>query len=350
MTCAIYFDGQSARMHRVELDTAGNAVVVAGPGIARVYTAAEARLAEPFRDAPTVLYFSDGARCEVSGPDCAGLAQALGYRRSRVVHWQAHWPAALAALALLVALIGAAAIWGIPAAAEAIAQRLPPALDTSLGKSMLDGLEKQKILEPTRLSEQRIAELGQMLGKVTPAHPRLPLRLAVRNSEQLGANALALPDGTIVVTDQLVRAILAKSQDFSDTGIAMLTGVLAHEVGHIERRHSARVLARTSLTAALSATMFGDFSAVAAGVPAVLMNMSYSREMESEADEYAIQALRAKKIKLEPLASLFAALDEANEAERNVPRWLSRSMEYAASHPSTSERIKRLRAAARQDK
>jgi Zn-dependent protease with chaperone function len=350
MTCASYFDGQDARLHSVELGTAAGNVMLAGPGIARVYTAAQTRLAEPFANTPAVLYFSDGARCEVDATGRDELLQTLGYQPSRVVRWQARWPAALAALALLAVLIGAAAIWGIPAAAEAVAQQLPPALDARLGKSVLDGLEKQKILAPTRLSDERIAELEQMLDKVRPAHPRLPLRLAVRDAAQLGPNAIALPDGTIVVTDQLVRSILSKSQDFSDAGIAMLTGVLAHEVGHIENRHSARVLARTSLTAALSATLFGDFSAVAAGVPAVLMNMSYSREMETEADEYAIKVMLAKKISLEPLAKLFEALDEADESSRDVPRWLSQSMEYGASHPSTSERIKRLRAAARQGK
>jgi predicted Zn-dependent protease len=265
-----------------------------------------------------------------------------------VVRWQAHWPAAVAALALLVALIGATVIWGIPAAAEAIARRLPPTVDASLGNSVLDGLEKRKILEPTRFSDQRIAQLQQVLDTVRPEHPRLPLRLLVRDSTQLGANALALPDGTIVVTDQMVRAILGTERDFNATREAMLAGVLAHEVGHIERRHSARVLARTSLTAALSAALFGDFSAVAAGAPALLMNMSYSREMESEADEYAIKALQSRGISLKPLASLFEALDQTDETQRNLPRWLTQSMSYAASHPSTSERIKRLRTAALQ--
>jgi hypothetical protein len=86
--------------------------------------------------------------------------------------------------------------------------------------------------------------------------------------------------------------------------------VLAREIGHVEGRHSARALARSSLAAALSAALFGDFSAVAAGAPAVLMNMRNSREMETEADSYAIATLNQRGLSLAPLADLFEALGQ----------------------------------------
>jgi predicted Zn-dependent protease len=347
MTSAIYFDGLSARLHRVELETAAGSVVVAGPGIARVYTAGQVRMAEPFDRASMVVYFSDGARCEMGAEMRAELAHALGYRAPRVVRLQAHWAAAMAALVLLLALIGATALWGLPAAAEMLAQRLPPAVDASLGQSMLASLEKRQVLLPTRFSDERLAEINRVMAKVMPDHPRVPIRLLVRDSSQLGANALALPGGTIVLTDQMVRFILGKQGVFGDEAVAQLAGVLAHEIGHIQQRHSSRVLTRTSLTAALSATLFGDFSAVAAGVPAVLMNMSYSREMETEADMYAIKTLQEKDMPLKPLAGLFEALDEMPGAmqAREMPRWLAKTFDYAASHPATSERIDRLRKA-----
>lgn len=347
MTCAIYFDGQSARMHRVELETSAGTVVVAGPGITRVYPCSQARLAEPFDHASAVVYFSDGANCEVSGEARARLASALGYRASRVVRWQAHWPAALASLVLLLLVLAATVLWGVPATAERIAARLPASVDATMGASVLASLEKQKILTASRFSDQRLAAIDDVMAQVMPKHPRLPIRLLVRSSGALGANALALPDGTIVLTDDMVKLILGKEADFGSDETAQLAGVLAHEIGHIEMRHSARTLARTSLTAALSAALFGDFSAAAAGVPAVLMNTSYSRAMETEADLYAIKTLKAHGMPTEPLADLFEALDETPgaQAARNMPRWLSKSLEYAASHPSTAQRIERLREA-----
>lgn len=347
MTNAIFFDGLSARLHPVQLATTADGIVVAGDGVARVYTRAQARLAEPFEQAAAVLYFHDGARCEVGGAARAALADALGYRKSLVARWQACWPAALAALVLLLALLGAALRWGLPAAAEAVAQRLPASVDVRLGASVLSGLERRGMLLPTRLSDERVAELERILGRVLPARPRLPIRLRLYDAPGLGENALALPDGTVVLTDQMVRLILGKAATFGDAQAAQVAGVLAHEIGHVELRHSTRVLARTSLTAALSATLFGDFSAVAAGVPAVLMNLRYSREMESEADGYAIAALQARHIPLAPLAELFEELEQTPAAvsARDLPRWLSNTLAYAASHPATTARIERLRAA-----
>lgn len=348
MTNAIYFDGRSARMHQVLLQVSADRVELNGADLQKTYLRDNVRLAEPFAAAPAVLYFDDGAHCEVAGPGREVLATSLGYRKSWVVRWQELWLAALAALVLLAALIAATVIWGVPAAAEKIAAALPASADASLGKSALAGLEAKHILNETRLSDQRIEQVQALLKRVLPAHPRVPVRLLVRASDQLGANALALPDGTIVVTDQMILDILNKQADFDDSGSAALMGVLAHEIGHIERRHAARVLARTSLTAALSATLFGDFSAVASGVPAVLMNMQYSREMELEADGYALGALLEQGVEPGPLADLLEYLDNIPDArgERNMPRWLSRSLAYASSHPSGEERAARLRRAA----
>jgi Zn-dependent protease with chaperone function len=263
-----------------------------------------------------------------------------------VMRWQQHWYAALLALALLIAAGAAFAIWGVPALAEQIAAAIPPSFDRQLGAGALEGMEA-KLLAPSRLSDQRIAEVDQVLHSIAPSDSRQPIRLLVRNAPQLGANALALPNGTIVVTDAMILHILGKASEFDEEQQAQLAGVLAHEIGHVQRRHSVRVLARSSLTAAASAALFGDFSAVAAGMPAVLMNMHYSREMETEADAYAIALLGNKGISTAPLADLFDSLEEARQADpqHDMPRWMSKSMAYMSSHPASEERSERLRKA-----
>lgn len=351
MITASFFDGQDTRQHLVELEAHDGALRVMGEALTREYARSQVTLAERFAHAPTMLYFADGAHCEVAaGAGAQAVADALGYRMSAVMRWQQRWYAALLALVLLVAAGAAFVVWGVPALAEKIAAAIPPSLDRHIGESALRGMEEKLFLQ-SRFSDQRIAEIGKVLASIVPAKPRVPIRLLVRNAPQLGANALALPDGTIVVTDAMVREILGKAGEFDETMRAQLAGVLAHEIGHLEGRHSVRVLARSSLTAAASASLFGDFSAVAAGVPAVLMNMHYSREMETEADGYAIALLHQKGISTEPLADLFEALEEAYQADpqHDMPRWLSNSMNYMSSHPPSEERSERLREAARQD-
>lgn len=345
MTPAHYFDGRSARMHAVDLSAGDGAIHLHGAGLpARSYPAARVRLAEPFEHAPSVLYFDDGSHAEV--PDTAmrpQLAAALGYRKPWVVRWQERTAAAVLALVLLVALIASGWHWGLPAAAERLSRNIPAAADAVLGRNALALLERHGMLQPSRLSDDRLAALAGILQRVQPAAPRIPLRLRVHSAPRLGPNALAFPDGTIVLTDEMVRLVMGRENDFDSRAAAALAGVLAHEVGHIEERHSVRAITRSSLTAALSATLFGDFSAVAAGLPAVLSNMAYSRDMETAADDYAARTLQARGIAVEPLAALFDRLDE--QADK-LPRFLRQAASYGSTHPDSHARSQRLRALA----
>jgi Zn-dependent protease with chaperone function len=101
----------------------------------------------------------------------------------------------------------------------------------------------------------------------------------------------------------------------------------------------------SSLMAALSAALFGDFSAVAAGLPAVLSQMQYSREMETDADDYAVAVLRSKGLGAWPLAHALTLLQRQQPDESKMPRWLKNTMGYLSTHPGTQARIARLRAA-----
>ena len=344
MTDASFFDGRSANLHPAQLSVGAGTLTVTAATFQRSYPLADVALSEPFAAAPAVLRLQDGASCEVpAGAARDALLAALGYRQSPVVRWQDRWPAALLALVLLVALLALAWFRGMPLAAERIAERLPSSVDVSLGKAALASLEKQGLLTPSRFSDERIAEIQALLPAITPPKGRMPLRLLVRSSPRLGPNALALSDGTIVVTDALVRMVQDKNE-LTDQGKAQLIAVLGHEVGHVEHRHTVRVMARSSLAAALSATLFGDFSAVAAGLPAVLSQMEYSREMELDADAYAVQVLQRRHLPVGHFIDVLSELEEAQGDEGKMPRWMRKSMGYLSTHPDTDERIGRLEA------
>ena len=344
ITNASFFDGRSAHLHPAQLNVGADTLTVTASTFQRSYPLAGVALSEPFAAAPAVLRLQDGASCEIpAGSTRDALLAALGYRQSPVVRWQGRWPAALLALVLLVALLALAWFRGMPLAAERIAERLPPSVDVSLGKAALASLEKQGLLTPSRFSDERIAEIQALLPAITPPKGRMPLRLLVRNSLRLGPNALALSDGTIVVTDALVRMVQDKNE-LTDQGKAQLIAVLGHEVGHIEHRHVVRVMARSSLTAALSATLFGDFSAVAAGLPAVLSQMEYSRDMELDADAYAVQVLQRRHLPVGHMIDVLSELEAAQGGEGKMPRWMRQSLGYLSTHPETGERIRRLEA------
>lgn len=343
MIAANFYDGRTARLHAVELAVENGLLTLRGE-VERTYSAQATRVAEPFEQAPTVLYFEDGARAEVPGAEPGRqLRDALGYRGTRVVRFTQHTWAALLALVLLVALTGSAYTWGVPAAAERIADTLPASVDQSLGQSALKALEASGRLQESRLSDEWQAEAQAAMRRVAP--PGMRAQLLLRNSIWLGPNAIALPDGTIVMTDQMVRLIAGKrGGSFGESERAQLAGILAHEIGHVRLRHSTRILASSSLTAALAASVFGDFSSLAV-LPAVVTRMRYSQGKETEADEYGIALMRQHGISTLPLADLHERLEDRRGAQEQST-WVRNATRFITSHPVTAERTARLRAAA----
>lgn len=345
MISASFFDGASARLHSVTLELGGGTIGVAGPDIVRSYAFSESRLAEPFARAPAVLDFSDGGRCEIADPaGKAAIAAALGYRKSRVVLWQQYWYGALLAFVLLVATVLAAVKWVVPVLADRVVASVPVSLDEQIGRAAFTAVRRQW-LAPSRLSDERLEQVQAVFHSVTPSTGRIPVRLTVMSALKLPPNALAFTNGHIVITDSMVLHILGKRGDFDDQSRAQLAGVLAHEIGHIEGRHSMHALARGSLLAVLSATLFGDFSTVVATTPALVLNMDYSRDMEARADMYAIGRLVDLGMPPEALADLFDSLDARTPGQSSLPGWMRRAGNYLSSHPATAQRSDAIRAA-----
>ncbi|RJG20982.1 M48 family metallopeptidase [Massilia cavernae] len=338
MISANYFDGRSARLYPVNVELGHGTIGLAGADLVKSYPHSEVCFAEPFERAPAALDFADGARCEIPDADAqASVAAALGYRKSRVVRWQDRWIGALVALVLLAATVFATVKWGIPALAERIVASLPASVDQTVGDSAFAGLDGS-LLGQTRLSDEVVAQVQEVFASVAPAQTRIALRLRVMDGGKLPPNALALPNGTIVITDAMVLHIVGKKFDFDDEARARMAGVLAHEIGHVEGRHSMRALARSSITAAASMALFGDFSAVVAGAPTLLLNMDYSRDMERSADDYAIRRLDETGLPPTALADLFDSLEAAAPGQSSTPRWLQTAGSYLSSHPATRER------------
>jgi predicted Zn-dependent protease len=140
-------------------------------------------------------------------------------------------------------------------------------------------------------------------------------------------NAFTLPGGTIIVLDDLVRAA---SED-------QLLAVLGHELGHVVHHHPMQSAYRSASVAALAGLAWGDFSGVAASVPAAMGMLRYSRALEEEADDFAVRVLADAGLGAEPLCEFFELILEMEEelAVGSLPEFLS-------SHPDTDERIVRL--------
>jgi predicted Zn-dependent protease len=134
------------------------------------------------------------------------------------------------------------------------------------------------------------------------------------------------------MTDELVE--LSRSD-------AELSGVLAHEMGHVNGRHALRHTLQSSGAALIMLALLGDVSTVtslAAGVPTMLLELKYSRQFEWEADAYAARLMQAKGLPLSAFGDLLDRLDRSHHQQNDTsePAFLS-------THPVTAERIRRFR-------
>lgn len=138
-------------------------------------------------------------------------------------------------------------------------------------------------------------------------------------------NAFALPGGFIVVHTGLFRH--APSPE-------AVAGVLAHELVHVEQHHGLRQVIRSlGLWVGVSAVFGGGDLLVLGG--SELIQLSHSRDAESEADALAAQKLQRAGRSVFGLIEFLRAL----EAEG---RQLPGALDWLSTHPSGQDRIARL--------
>lgn len=264
--------------------------------------------------------------------------RAQGHRESWVVRAQQHWRATLAAMAGLL-LVGAAGyVWGVPWAATGVVAVTPAEVESAIGDTALDQL-RSGLFEPTKtppeVQAQWRSRLDAALQQAYPEGPA-PWQLHFAGGGRLGANAVALPGGHIVITDELL-ALLKGADD-------AVLGVLAHEHGHVRRRHGMHAVVRFGIVSAATSVALGDFSSLVAGVPALLAHLGYSRDAEREADADAAHVLRAAGREPAAMVVLFERLKtRAKEDEEAGGSGLPIAF---ASHPADEERMRFFREAA----
>ncbi|WP_326534428.1 M48 family metallopeptidase [Pseudorhodoferax sp.] len=325
MIYARYFDGRSARAHAVRLHIEGHTLVMAGEADAR-WPLAAVRWPERTRHGKPVLHLADGASLEIT--DATALAawrRRHGLHEPWVVRLQQSWRLVAVAALLLVCTLVLGYRYGIPAAARGVVALLPTDVDQAVGRVAMDTLAAQW-LKPSRLPVERQQALRRRLAEAAASFPggAPPFELHF-HAGPLGPNALALPGGTIVITDAMVEMLA----DREDT----LIGVFGHELSHLHHRHGLQALVQIGLLAAAGSAALGDFSGWLAGVPALLGQLAYSRAAERQADADAARLMRAHGLTPAAMIVMFERLaTHPLAAGPRLPLAL-------ASHPADAERM-----------
>jgi len=337
MVAAQYFDGRSSRAHAVRLQVGDGQAVLhdADGGELRRAPLASLRVSERIRRGPRLVTFPDGAYCEiVDHASFDAMLAATGFREGWVSRAQNSWRLAGLSLLGLAMFVVVAYIWLLPWTAALVARTIPSGLEAQLGSATLESLDRG-LVAPSALpaaEQQRIRDNFAALRR--PADPGHDYRILFRKGGEIGANALALPGGTIVVTDELVKLL--------GTGPAM-TGVLAHEAGHVTQRHGLQQAFQASAVGVVAAYFLGDVSSLLATVPAAMLSMRYSRNHEREADAFAVEVLRDNHLPPSALADALRQLEAAHGAGKGAAAADDEEEGFFSTHPLTRERIEAIR-------
>ncbi len=347
-----YYDGKTARAHTAELKVNSQGELELSPALRPPTAFDDIKISSRVGNTPRRIEFADGALFETSDHRYVdqwvdrrgGSPQSLHHLENKTAY-------ALGALFLALIFITFSITWGIPWSSKYIAQAMPASITVPLGDSALASMDKL-MFHPSKLPTQRSAELQAQFQRLLPTEESgYTYQLLFRGGGKMGPNAFALPNGTIIMTDELVALA-----DFDEE----LQAIWLHEIGHLQHHHSLRqIIAHISL-AVLTTTLSGDISAagtLVAGVPNVLLEASFSREMETEADSYSLQRMRHLKLPLEHFANIMERLElnafesevggqasDGSEADDN-DSWLHsvEIRDFFSSHPLTGDRIARFR-------
>lgn len=253
-------------------------------------------------------------------------------RRAGLIHGLEQFHPRLIAFVVLTVLLCAALYrFALPAMVEVAVAVTPPVVPQLMSEAALASLD-QSVLAPTELAEARQAAIRSDFHELADVARQgaAGFDLQFREGGAIGPNAFALPDGTIIVTDELVRL----AGDRTD----MVLAVLAHEIGHVEQEHSLRQLYRAAGLVGLVMLIGGDIGAGAEELlvqGSALLTLSYSRAQEAEADRYSVDLMRKTGRDPKALVPFFEILQQRFGD--------TGSADFLSTHPATPARIEAIR-------
>ncbi len=178
-----------------------------------------------------------------------------------------------------------------------------------------------KILNDRALND-RVNQIGQRLAANMK---RKNLTYTFRVVDDKSINAAATMGGFTYVNKGLIDAAANDAE---------LASVIAHELGHIEARHSIEQAKNSALAQTGAAVLKLDQNQLVNIATQIGFNLPRSRRFELDADERGLRLLTAAGYDGQAAVTFMQKLDQGKSGS-TMPRWLS-------SHPDTQLRVKRL--------
>ena len=323
------YDGTSSKEHNVIIEfTKDKRLIIASHDID--VPLESVKISSRLGSTPRVIHLPNGERCKSEENDKIDeILDSLNIKRSKVHKLEQSWKLAIASVVLIASFVAFMLTGGADYSAEFLAKILPQNTLDYASHRALAQLDKH-YLHKSNLTAEKKAKILAMFEKLTNKDKRYKLHF--RSSPKMGANAFALPSGDVVLLDELV--FLDKDRELRG-----VLGVLAHEKGHVVYKHGLKGIIKGAVATTVVGYVTGDLSFIATTLPTLLVTSSYSREFESQADQYAKSELKRMKVSSKPLAKLFINLENA-EKKKHKESNSTQYLDWMSSHPATEDRIK----------
>ncbi|MDP8052419.1 M48 family metallopeptidase [Pasteurella atlantica] len=233
--------------------------------------------------------------------------------------------------------------WGVPWVSQKIAYIVPTEIRQVLGEQTLEFVD-EFMLDESELEDKTKARIQQRFkDKLLPLLPdsnvnyQLRFRRFSLDDDIELANAFALPSGDIIVTDRLVE--ISQNSDEIDA-------VLLHEVGHIVNRHGLQSVVQKSLMTVIVLSVVGDTDGLAdlvVGLGTAVVANRYSRDHETEADEFAFNKMLQAKIDPKSFANILNRIEadsklSSSTKEEPILENSQQGSDLFSTHPNTQKR------------
>jgi hypothetical protein len=173
-----------------------------------------------------------------------------------------------------------------------------------------------------------VTMVGTLLAQESE-RPKLPWTFIVLDTD--GVNAFASPGGLVHITRGALGLIRNEAE---------LAGVLAHEIGHVARKHTVNAIKKNNVVQLGAKETLSNRGPVldklANKAYEMVLENAFDRGDEIDADRQAVQLTQKVGYASGALGDFLARLDERNKDQpaRNG---------LFASHPETRERIEKIR-------
>jgi beta-barrel assembly-enhancing protease len=238
----------------------------------------------------------------------------------------------------IITIIAFYYLFFMPIVSEKIVSLFPKKAEIELGEKMTETL-LDEIKVAGMKHDKTKSKLLMQFYQQTGFSNTYPIKIHFIQDSMV--NAFAIPGGNIIV----YKGIIDKMKNEEE-----LAGLLAHELAHIQQRHSLKALSENLTNYFILSLITSDISGLAAIFienVSVLQTLANSRSFEKEADILGYKTMKNKNINPKGMVDLFTHIKEKEDKlTENQKKYLS----FMVTHPLTEDRIAYLSKKIKDDK